>query len=111
MINRYFVIAALLGTALIAGCQNNKDRVAFDGKYFRAKVGKVDGQRDVITVTVRDVSQSLDGARAAGRFEAVSYCVKNFGSSDIAWTVGPDTPTPQLQIADNTLVLQGTCPQ
>ncbi|MEW9919163.1 hypothetical protein AB2B41_06090 [Marimonas sp. MJW-29] len=102
------VCAAVL--VLLAGCTDSKNRIAFDGQYFRAKASKVDNTRHAFTVRVRDVSRSLDGAIAAGRHEGISYCVNNFGSSDIEWTVGPDTPPEQLQITDNTLVFQGVCP-
>jgi hypothetical protein len=102
-----FVAAALL----LTGCQNPNDRIAFDGEFFRTKVKKVDKQFDVFTVNIRDVSRSLEGAREAGRFAGVEYCVEKFGSSDIEWSVGPDTPTAQLRIVDDTLVFSGVCPQ
>ncbi len=111
MTKKLMVMMVLVAVTALAGCQRNKDRILFDGKFFRTKIGKVDGQRDVFTVTVRDVSQSPEGALSAGRFAGVSYCVKNYGSSDIDWAVGPDTPPEQLRIVDNTLVFQGTCPQ
>lgn len=102
-----FIVAALM----VGACTDSKNRIAFDGQYFRTKVSKVDGQRDVFTVTVRDVAKSLDGARAAGRHEGIAYCVENFGSSDIDWTVGPETAPEALQIIDNTIQFQGVCPQ
>ncbi|KIN64694.1 hypothetical protein Z946_3586 [Sulfitobacter noctilucicola] len=104
-------VAGLLAIGVLGGCANSKNRLAFDGQYFRTKVAKVDGQRDIFTVRIRDVSRSLDGAREAGRHAGVSYCVKNYGDSDITWSVGPDTPPEQLQISDDTLVFQGICPQ
>lgn len=103
--------AGVVALAGLAACTNSKNQLAFDGQYFRTKVAKVDGQLDVFTVRIRDVSRSLDGAREAGRHAGVSHCVKNFGDSRIDWTVGPDTPPEQLQITDNTLVFQGVCPQ
>ncbi|KHA52731.1 hypothetical protein [Sulfitobacter geojensis] len=106
---RCLTIALMLG--LVAGCTDSKNRIAFDGQYFRVKVAKVDGQRDVFTVRIRDVARSLDGARAAGLHAGTAYCVENYGNSKIAWSVGPDTPPEQLQITDNTLVFQGVCPQ
>ncbi|MGC1505176.1 MAG: hypothetical protein WA782_13690 [Sulfitobacter sp.] len=96
---------------LLAGCSDKKNRIAFDGQYFRVKVAKVDGRRDVFAVRIRDVARSLDGARAAGLHAGTAYCVENYGSSKITWMVGPDTPPEQLQITDNTLVFQGVCPQ
>ncbi len=109
MTKKMFLIGTLVATTAVAACQAGSERVAFDGKYFRTKVAKVDGKRDVFTVTVRDVAQSVAGAREAGRHEAVSYCVGTYGSSDIDWVVGPDTP--ELRIVDNAIVFQGTCPQ
>lgn len=106
-----YAMTAVLALGVVAGCTDSKNRIAFDGQYFRTKVSKVDGQRDVFTVRIRDVARSLDGAREAGRHAGISYCVKNYGNSDIAWSVGPDTPPEQLQISDNTLVFQGVCPQ
>ncbi len=105
------IILALVTTGLVAGCIAQKDRVLFDGKYFGTKVSKVDKQRDVFQVTVNDVTKSIDGAREAGRHAGNSYCVKNYGSSKIDWTVGPDTPPEQLRIVGDKMVFQGTCPQ
>ncbi|MFK7838170.1 MAG: hypothetical protein AB8B60_18315 [Sulfitobacter sp.] len=106
-----FAIPLIVMAAVLAGCTDSKNRLAFDGHFFRAKVAKVDGQRDVFTVRIRDVAQSLDGARQAGGHEGITYCVENYGSSKIDWSVGPDTPPEELRIVDNTLVFQGVCPQ
>ncbi|MFC6759518.1 hypothetical protein ACFQFQ_08475 [Sulfitobacter porphyrae] len=54
---------ALLCAALVAGCSDSENRFAFDGKYFRTKVKRVDKQRDVFVATVKGVSQSFEGAR------------------------------------------------
>lgn len=106
---RYLILGGV-AAALLAGCNSRDDRIAFDGHFFRAKLSKVDGQRDVFTVTVRNVSQSLDGAREAGRYEATKYCIQNYGSSDIRWVVGPETPPQNLRIVDDSLTFQGACP-
>ncbi len=106
-----YAMTALVALGVLAGCTDSKNRLAFDGYFFRTKVQKVDGQRDVFTVRIRDVAKSLDGAREAGRHAGVSYCVKTYGSSKIDWAVGPDTPPEQLRIEDNTLIFQGVCPQ
>lgn len=100
---------SLLG--LLAACTSRADRVAFEGQYFNAKARKVDGQFDVFTVRVKGASRSLAGARAAAEYEAVKYCVNNFGNSDIIWTIGPDTPTAALPRDGDTITYQGTCPQ
>ncbi|NNE53571.1 MAG: hypothetical protein HKN30_14355 [Sulfitobacter sp.] len=104
------LIPMLIGVLVLTGCGNNDDRILFDGHYYRTKVKKVDGQIDVFTVQIRDVSQSLEGARQAGRFAGTEYCVENYGSSDIKWEVGPDTPDAELQIVDNRLIFSGVCP-
>lgn len=106
-----YLLAALIAASSLAGCNNKEDKIAFDGQFFRSKLSKVDKQRDVFSVSVRPVSASLDGAREAGRYEATVYCVNTYGSSEIIWTVSPDTPTEDLTIQDDTLVLQGRCPQ
>lgn len=105
------LIPSVLALALVAGCTDSKNRIAFDGQFFRTKVSKVDKQRDVFTVRIRDVARSLDGAREAGRHAGVSYCVENFGTSEIIWSVGPDTAPEALQIVDNELTFQGVCPK
>ncbi|MEM7519646.1 MAG: hypothetical protein AAF307_01305 [Pseudomonadota bacterium] len=104
------IFGAVLAVIAMAGCTNRNDRPTFDGQYFRVKAAKVDDQRDAFTVRVRDVSRSLDGAREAGRYGGIEYCIATFGSSKIAWTVGPDTPPEALQISDNTIVFSGVCP-
>lgn len=103
-----FATVAVLG---LGACTDSKNRVQFDGQYFRAKISKVDKQRDVFVVTVKDPTKSVEGARAAALHEATTYCIENFGSSKIIWQVDPmDTETP-LAVADNQIVFQGRCPQ
>lgn len=108
---RFLLPGALIAATTFAGCSNNDDRIAFDGQYYRAKLSKVDKQLDVFSVAVRPVSASLAGAREAGRYEATAYCVNTYGSSQIDWTAGPDAPEETLRVEDDTLVLQGRCPQ
>lgn len=104
-------IAAVLGLSVLAGCTDSNKKLTFDGHFFRTKVAKVDKQRHVFTVTIRDVAQSLEGARQAGNHAGVAYCVEEYGSSKIDWAVGPQTAPEALQITDNTLVFQGVCPR
>jgi hypothetical protein len=106
---RFFVIACTIA-AVLAGCSSQEDRVAFDGIYFKTKVSKVDGQRDVFTLLVKSASRSIEGAREAARYEATVYCVNNYGSSDIVWVVGPDTPADNLRLVDDSLTFSGSCP-
>lgn len=104
------ILAFIAVAALLGACQSQEDRIAFDGQYFRAKAKRIDGNFDQFTVSVKPVSASLDGAREAGRYEAIKYCVTNFGTSEIAWTVGPDMPQSALQIEKDAVAFQGTCP-
>lgn len=104
------IVLLCVAAGLLTGCTSREDRIAFDGKYFRTKLSKVDGQRDVFTLTVKNASQSIDGAREAARYEATVYCVNTYGSSDITWVVGPDTPPENLRLVDDSLTFQGSCP-
>ncbi|WP_299725153.1 hypothetical protein [uncultured Tateyamaria sp.] len=100
----------LIAVLLLSACNGRKaDRIAFDGQFFRASAKKVDKQRLDFEVTVRPVSASLEGARAAGAYEATRYCVGNFGTSDIDWTDGPDGEDGTLRISNDRLLLTGTC--
>lgn len=114
------VVPMILVLSLVAGCSGVRDRigniggkddrVAFDGKSFRANVKKADRKdRANFTVTVRDARQSLNGAREAGRYEAVKYCIAEFGTSDITWSQGPDVPDAVLVFDKDTLIFVGTC--
>ena len=103
-------LTLLLGASVLAGC-NDSDRVQYDGQYFRAKVAKVDKRVDVFTVTIKDPTRSIEGARAAAHHEGTSYCVGNFGTSDIIWNIDPLDAEAQVTVVDNALVFQGRCPQ
>ncbi len=105
-----FLTGLAICVALLAGCASSDDRIYFDGHFYNSKLRKVDGQFDVFTVSVKPVSKSLAGALEAGKYEAVVYCVNTYGSSDIQWTAGPDAPEGQLNIGNDTLLLQGRCP-
>jgi hypothetical protein len=99
-----------LCVGLLAACTAAEDRISFDGQFYNAKLRKVERQLDVFTVSVRPVSKSLRGALEAGSYEAVGYCVNQFGTSDVIWTAGPAAPRAQLAIERDTLILQGLCP-
>lgn len=90
---------------------SSSDRILFDGKYFRANARSVDKRAKPtdFTVTVNGVSESLDGAREAGRYEATRFCVQNFGSSKIDWQVGPDSEPQTLRIENDKLTFAGKC--
>ncbi|MEP1766429.1 MAG: hypothetical protein ABJJ53_07285 [Sulfitobacter sp.] len=94
---------------LVVGCTSPEDRLLFDGQFYNAKLRKVEKQLDQFEVTVKPVSKSLAGALEAGEFEAVSYCINTFGSSDINWTAGPDASEGSLNIDKDTVTLAGGC--
>ncbi|MDW4496890.1 hypothetical protein R5H30_02770 [Sulfitobacter sp. D35] len=103
------VLTLALALVIVAGCSaNNRKQVFFDGQPFRTKLARGD-ERHMFTVTAKPVSASLTGARRAAEYQAIVYCVADYGSSDIRWTVGPDSAS--LPISDDTLTLQGACPQ
>ncbi len=97
--------------AVLAGCTDSQNRIEYDGEFFRAKISKVDRQRDVFTVTVRDPGKSLTGARLAAHHEAVRHCIESYGTSDVKWNIDPLDEEAQLPIIDGRLVYQGRCPQ
>jgi len=100
---------ALLATA---GCAKREDKlIPFDGYLYKAKARPVDKKvsRADFTATVWEVSQSLEGARQAGRYEGTKYCIAQYGSSRVKWSVGPDTPPENLRIVDDTLTFAGRC--
>ncbi len=104
----------VLGSLLVAACgtaPSRATRVAFDGIYFNAKAKHVDKKATPtdFTVTVNGVSQSLDGAREAGRYEGTKFCIQNFGSSRITWKVGPDTEPQNLRLENDKLTFAGSC--
>ncbi|MFL4470839.1 hypothetical protein ACERZ8_13450 [Tateyamaria armeniaca] len=107
----WLVALLLIAALMLSACSGERkaDRIAFDGQFFRASAKKVDRERLDFEVTVRPVSASLEGARAAGAYEATRYCVGNFGTSDIEWTNGPDGEDGTLRIANDRLLLLGTC--
>lgn len=103
------ILIFLMALVLVTGCEKRKDRVAFDGQFFKAKAKKVGENLADIQITVSPVSASLGGAREAGRYEATKYCIENFGLSDMTWTAGPDADAAALTIENDTLYLRGTC--
>jgi hypothetical protein len=105
-------ILLVAAAVLIAACQPREDtREPFDGFYFKAKTSATDKKttRAVFTTTISGVSQSLDGARQAGAYEGTKYCIAQYGTSQIAWTVGPDTEPQNLTIVDDKLTFSGKC--
>lgn len=104
-------LTGLICLATVAGCSDrDNQRVLFDGVYFRTKAKPVDkSDRQNFVVNVPKVARSVDGAREAGRFEGVRYCISNFGTSEILWAIGPDTKDGRLVVEKNDFNFRGTC--
>jgi hypothetical protein len=106
---RGFSIITLTALALTA-CSNKEDTgLRFDGQYFQTKAKKAEDSLVEFTVTVTPVSSSVEGALAAGEYEGTRYCIKNFGTSVIEWSVGPKTDPKQVHVVDDTLTFLGRC--
>ena len=108
----YRVLGVVLLMVAVAGCNKREDKlIPFDGQYYKVKSSPVDKKVTLadFTVSIREVSQSLDGAREAGGYEGIRYCIKNYGTSQIDWSVGPETAPQNLRIADDTLTFAGRC--
>ncbi|SLN18157.1 hypothetical protein [Ruegeria meonggei] len=111
---RTAVLCAVVLLSAVSACglvTPSDDRILFDGKAFRAKAKPVDKKASPadFTVVVKGASASLDGAREAGRYEGIKFCIASFGSSRIEWKVGPDTDPQNLRITDDNLTFAGTC--
>jgi hypothetical protein len=106
------LLSALAMALTTTACSQNRgiNVVAFDGAFYKGKTRSERSNRKDFTATVRPVSaQRLTGALAAGRYEGIKHCIGYYGTSDITWLVGPDTPPEQLRVEGDTLTLRGTC--
>ncbi|SMC72652.1 MULTISPECIES: hypothetical protein [Primorskyibacter] len=94
----------------LGGCSKlRSNQSVIDGQYFSGKArGSGDDKHD-FTATARPVSSGLDAAREAGRHQGTKYCIRYYGTSNIDWTIGPDTPADQLRVSDDTLTFVGRC--
>lgn len=96
----------------VAGCSKlgRGEQTLFDGQRFRASAKSTDrGDKATFTSTARPVAASLEGAAQAAAHEAVRHCIRYFGTSEIVWTIGPDSIDSAPQIDGDSLILQGTC--
>ena len=105
-------VALFAGVLVLAGCADPRDKMEpFDGFYFRGKAGAVDKSETLalFRATVSGASQSLKGARQAAEYEGIKYCIAQYGTSRIDWTIGPDTAPESLRIIDDKLTFAGRC--
>ena len=83
------------------------NQVAFEGIKFRAHLNQVKGDDFAFNVSVKNAEKNLKGAREAGRYEAIKFCIEQLSTSDIEWINGPDSdPLPHQ---DGNLKLSGKC--
>ena len=110
--SQYFIMGlAASSFFMMTGCSNpfelEENKVSFDGYYFSSKLSrsKLDGRS--FDLTIRRANRSLSGAREAGRYEAIRFCIKNYGTSDIKWVLGPDDHS--IGLTGKVLKLNGQC--
>jgi hypothetical protein len=105
------LVATMLASCGAVQKLRPKKGLFFDGHQFRAKSDNVGEEREEFVVVVSRASQSVEGAREAGRHEANSYCIKNYGRSDMTWAAGqgPDDENIATRIRDDQLTLRGRC--
>ena len=96
---------------IMMGCSNpfelEENKVSFDGYYFSSKLSRSKLDDRSFDLTVKRANRSLSGAREAGRYEATRFCIKNFGTSDIKWVLGPDDQS--IGLTGKVLKLSGQC--
>ena len=110
--SRYFSIGFLTWSFLtLVGCSNplepEENKVSFDGYYFSSKLSRSKLDDRSFDLIVRRANRSLSGAREAGRYEATRFCIKNYGTSDINWVLGPDDQS--IGLTGKVLKLNGQC--
>lgn len=82
----------------------------FNGKFYPTKERAANkSDRKEFVVTVRRASQGEAGARAAGEHGGMRYCLKNYGTSEIEWIVGPDAPAGTFDVSKNSIAMRGKC--
>ncbi len=107
MIRTAFITCAAL--AALTGCTDPSRQVLFDGMQFNGRTNIDKDDKRNFVATASPVSQSLQGAREAARFEGTSYCVRKYGRSDIEWGASPDADATELNIVEDVLTVQGRC--
>ena len=113
------IITALSLVAAVAACGavggggvgQRGNTVEIDGVQFRGNADSSRESRQRFVASVGGASESLEGAVEAARLQGIRHCIEFFGTSDIAWDVGPDTPRDALIVENDTLTFVGTCVQ
>ena len=101
-------LAALAAVSVLGGCAQDSEN-DFAGSEYRSKSWPVKGDRQAFVVVVSGAGEGGSAPREAARYRATQYCLGNFGTSDIDWTVGPETPRDALRRWRGGLVFYGRC--
>jgi hypothetical protein len=100
----------VVASTLVAACSGtirNVNAVKFDGHYFAGRASKSSADPHGFSVRIRNAAKSIAGAREAARYEATIYCIQQFGTSDIIWSIGPDDEA--ISLSNRSLTLAGRC--
>ncbi|MDX1784675.1 hypothetical protein [Roseovarius sp. ZX-A-9] len=109
MTGKRIMIGVLAAVLVLGACAKPGDREMFDGKFYPAKAKKDGDRREDFVVSVRRVGQGIEGARKAGRHEAIRYCIKAFGDSSIEWQPGSDPDAATVTTEGDALTMRGSC--
>ena len=104
------LVTVMVASTLLAGCSGkmrNVNAVKFDGHYFAGRASKNNADPHGFSVRIRNAAKSIAGAREAARYEATIYCIEQFGTSDIIWSIGPDDEA--ISLSNRSLTLVGRC--
>ena len=101
------VVVASTLVAACSGTTRNVDAVKFDGHYFAGRASKSNADPHGFSVRIRNAAKSIAGAREAAQYEATIYCIQQFGTSDIIWSIGPDDEA--ISLSNRSLTLAGRC--
>lgn len=104
---RCWIAILLIMFCVSCGESYTDNQHAFDGVKFSASLKVEKDAPEAFSLRVKKATKSVVGAREAGRYEATKYCVEKFGTSDIAWIMGPDSP--DLELENGNFNLTGSC--
>lgn len=103
-----WIIGALVLT--LAGCgPRAMQTITYEGTVFAGNLRPDRDDRAAFVATGGPAAVSLEGAKQAAEFQVVRHCIDYLGTSDVAWTNGPDVEDTALLIQDNEVVLTGRC--
>ncbi|MDA7426609.1 hypothetical protein [Thalassococcus lentus] len=111
MMTRSITIVAMI--LALAGCERLglvKRGTTIENNVYRGSAKAENRkERDYFIATAGPVSTSLDGAIQAAAHQGVQHCIKYYGTSEIEWTVGPDTDADALAVDNDKITLMGRC--